>query len=255
VDDYIKSIKAHLYDRATSPLFGTFAVSWFAWNYRFVVVLLVSMPVRDKFEFVSEVLYTTWFDRLGPGFLCPLATSLGFIYLYPILARPVYRYVRQQQKEMRAIKQQIEDETPLTLEESRVLRNAAFSRQRELEKQIEEKNAAIHQLKAVVTKLETELAKGGPHDPHVMQAERRKSGPELSEDQIRLLQLTAQLGRADEEVIIKNLGEARGRIRVDFDLGELVRLELVEKGVYGSGSVFYVATHEGRAALIRMGKG
>lgn len=109
MDDYIKSIKAQLYDRAVSPLFGTFALSWAAWNYKFIVLLVSTMEVEKKLSYIPSVLYTSWGDRLGTGLIFPAITTFAFIYGYPHVAKPVYRYVRQKQKELREIKHAIEE--------------------------------------------------------------------------------------------------------------------------------------------------
>ena len=52
-----KSVKAVLYDRISSPLLGTFAVSWVLWNHRFITVLLSNMEPIEKFKVVDTVLY------------------------------------------------------------------------------------------------------------------------------------------------------------------------------------------------------
>ena len=51
LDDLSKSIKASLYERATSPLFGAFVISWLAWNYRFVLTVISSMSAKEKFSY------------------------------------------------------------------------------------------------------------------------------------------------------------------------------------------------------------
>jgi len=40
MDDIFKSIKAFLYDRVASPLFGAFVTAWSIWNYRVISILL-----------------------------------------------------------------------------------------------------------------------------------------------------------------------------------------------------------------------
>lgn len=52
-----KSLIGYMRDRATSPLLGAFMISWMGWNYKFILVILAYIPLKDKFELIEEVLY------------------------------------------------------------------------------------------------------------------------------------------------------------------------------------------------------
>ena len=39
LDELLGSVKANLYDKAVSPLFGIFAAFWITWNYKFIMVI------------------------------------------------------------------------------------------------------------------------------------------------------------------------------------------------------------------------
>jgi hypothetical protein len=126
IEDIVKSIKVNLYDRATSPLFVTFAISWVLWNYRLIVTLFTSMPVKEKFTYIDAVLYASPYATFGVGFCFPLLTAGVFIFVYPYPAKYVFEFWRNRQKELKEVKQKIEDETPLTIEESKQLRRQLF---------------------------------------------------------------------------------------------------------------------------------
>jgi hypothetical protein len=250
MDDYIKSIKAQLYDRATSPLFGTFALSWVGWNYKFIVVLLESAPAADRLWYVSNVLYEGWFDRVFQGFIFPTLTSLLFIYVYPILAQPIYLYVREQQKKLRDIKQKIEGETVLTIEESRVIRSAAFVKHRALERTIEERDISIQQLNEMIMKLEKGISEF-PSGPRVQSSLAEKSY-RLKDGQIEMLQHIAEQGPLAKSAAIFKFAEKYDKVTAEYDFGELFRLHLVSPVVVGA-SQLYNATHEGLGELISLG--
>ena len=76
-----KSVKAVLYDRISSPLLGTFAVSWVLWNHRFITVLLSNMEPIEKFKVVDTVLYSTWDSLLWKMAAFPLLTTALFNFL------------------------------------------------------------------------------------------------------------------------------------------------------------------------------
>ena len=138
MQDIFISIKAYLYERAASPLTGAFAVSWVVWNYRFFVVLFsdgLSTP-SSKFAAIDQLFDV---DKLpfgeylwpciGPfvhGLLMPAAIALFYLFIYPVMAQPVYQYSLVKQRQLTLIKQKHESETLLTAEQSsNILREIA----------------------------------------------------------------------------------------------------------------------------------
>ena len=57
IEDISKSIKANMYERATSPLFGAFAISWAIWNYKTILAILSSMTVKEKVSYIENEIY------------------------------------------------------------------------------------------------------------------------------------------------------------------------------------------------------
>lgn len=133
MQDIFTSIKAYLYDRMVSPLIGAFIVGWSVWNYRFFVVIFsAGLPTpTDKFEAIDLLFgpYTFtigdasfWISgRIIDGTLAPAVIALIYLYVYPLLAKPVYAHSLKKQKELRAIKQAQDDQRLLSVEESREL--------------------------------------------------------------------------------------------------------------------------------------
>jgi hypothetical protein len=157
-EDVSKSIKASLYDRVSSPLFGAFSFSWGAWNYKFLLLLLSSIDVKNKIEYIEMVLYPSYQELLFTGFACPLITSVLFILIYPLPAKYIYKYWHSQQIHLKAIKQDIEDKTPLTIKESidirREISNLGSLHDAELNK-ISSEN---ERLKEIISGLESDLS-------------------------------------------------------------------------------------------------
>lgn len=128
MDDIIKSIKAFLYDRATSPLIGAFIIAWSTWNYKMILILLSNEVVHSKFLLISVLYKVTEIEVLGlmipipyailHGLLIPSLLTAFYIYIYPLLAEPVYRYSLRKQLQLKSIKQAQEKNTLLTVEES-----------------------------------------------------------------------------------------------------------------------------------------
>lgn len=64
IEDITNSVKAELYGRAVSPLFGAFFLSWAVWNWKFWLVVFSSMEVSEKIDFIDGVLYSGWLQPL-----------------------------------------------------------------------------------------------------------------------------------------------------------------------------------------------
>lgn len=134
MQDIINSFKAHLYERTSSPLIGSFLFYWFICNYKLVMVILDGdMKLNDKFKLIKTLypqnIWTPWegFDihystLLGNGLLMPLLITLAYIFIIPYPAKFVYSFWKNKQKEIQEIKQKIDDETPLTKEQSKKIR-------------------------------------------------------------------------------------------------------------------------------------
>ena len=155
MEDLMKSLKAQLYERASSPLIFSFVVSWALWNYRFLLVLTASGSLVEKFAFVEAHLFHYWWDYVGRGLLAPALSALLYIFVYPFPSRFVYSYTQKQQAELKRIQQKIEDETPLTQEDARELRSQLRKAAVESDKAIEDRNKTIKSLQEDLKRLES----------------------------------------------------------------------------------------------------
>lgn len=151
--DIVKTVKVQLYERVSSPLIGAFVISWCLWNYKFLLVLIDKSKIENKLLIIDYVIYPTWYTYVNLNLLGPLVTALFMIYLYPIPARKVFEYSRKQQVELKKIQQKIEDDTPMTLEEGRAIRQEALKLEIEFHSQLKKKDEEISDLKNIVVKL------------------------------------------------------------------------------------------------------
>lgn len=147
LDDLTKEIKAQLYERVKSPLFGAFALSWIPWNYRPLLATLSGMTFQEKLAYFDSFYPTIW-HWIGHCFAGPLTTAVLFLLAYPYPARWVYSYWANQHKELKKVQQRIEDDTPITQEEARALRSAGLAQNREFQIRQQEQMAAIKELEA-----------------------------------------------------------------------------------------------------------
>lgn len=135
--NFWKDFKFQISERLTNPLLGSFIASWFVWNWNLILVLLFGNGYTERLQVVQSVI-----DGSGAYYFqlwaYPLLSAGVFILVYPFVARMVYWYWENQQKKIKAMRQRIEDETPITQEEATRLRRFNRDRLRELEIQIEE---------------------------------------------------------------------------------------------------------------------
>jgi hypothetical protein len=166
MDDAIKSIKAHLYDRVVSPLFGAFLISWAIWNYRIIFVLLSSEIIPYKFNYIDEyyssVIYFFGFSISKfwiIGIAAPLLSALLYIYLYPFFALPVYKFSLSRQKKLTDTKNEIEGATILTLEKSRKIIQDSKKMQISYDEKLHQVEGEIDTLQKIIVDLNLEVVK------------------------------------------------------------------------------------------------
>lgn len=168
--DIIKSIKAFLYDRSASPLFGAFLVSWAVWNYRFILYILSDLKVENKINFIDSYFLPMQYELYGytinistqftNGLLVPLILTLLYIYAYPYFAKPVYKFSLKRQAEIREIKQKESDLRLLDEKESREI----FQRLAELQNKYNSDTEYLQKHVASLTKVISELEKNAKVD-------------------------------------------------------------------------------------------
>lgn len=147
-DEFQKSIKAVLYDRLTSPLAGTFALSWLVWNWGLVYYVIIGDETRNVIERIDYIKEN--FLSVKYILVFPFISVLFLILIYPFIANLAYRVMLMFNKEKRKIKIKIEDEQCLMIKESIEIRN-------EIRKQTEKYQDFNKQKEEKIKKLEQEI--------------------------------------------------------------------------------------------------
>jgi hypothetical protein len=153
--DIFDSIRLQIYERLSSPLFGSFVAAWVGWNYRFLFVMFSGLPVDKKFEFVDSRLYVTGWDIWSRGIIEPTLTAILFIYLYPIISRHFYGYWLKKNVELKKLRDDIENTALLTREESYAMRMEMIKAGEKYEETIRRQAAEIEALKKSSTRAES----------------------------------------------------------------------------------------------------
>ncbi|WP_227815639.1 hypothetical protein [Nitrogeniibacter aestuarii] len=252
IKDIINSIKVQLYERATSPLLGAFIISWAIWNYRFLLVIGSSIPITEKLSIIDSIIFCSPETYYMRGAIYPLVTALAFIFLYPYPARWVYGYSRHRQRELKELRQQIDDETPLTKEESREIRREALNIERNLQSEIDRREQDIRLLKEEIERLSANTTEKEEYSKS--EDDGLKDASNLNTEQLDVLRIVAKLGEwAPEDDVISKLRQTR--VKAEFNIGELITKGFLTKN-YRSGKRAQCLdlTHTGRTVLVNTGE-
>lgn len=145
--DTLDSIKLTLHERVANPILGPLFLSMAVLNYHFFVILLSSETLEEKFYLLdSHFDYSKW-ETWARIFGWPALIAFLYIYLLPIPSKYVYSYIRKRQQEILKIRQETEDENPLTQAEARELRTKHLELESYYQKVIKEKNQEILDLR------------------------------------------------------------------------------------------------------------
>lgn len=156
LSDSYNSLKLYLYDKNTSPLFGSLLVSWLAWNYKFILLLLSNLSYQEKLNMI-DLIYGSNYEQYVTGIVGPIATALIYIFLFPIPSKFVFEYSLKRQDELNKIKQDINNNQLISLEKSQSLRKKISELNIEHAKESEENESKIDFLTEKNSELESEI--------------------------------------------------------------------------------------------------
>lgn len=247
LEDVFNSIKAHLYDRAVSPLMGSVIVSWVVWNYKLPLLLISKESFLEKHRIISEVLYTTKASIYFDGLLYPILTAVAYIFIYPYPAEFVFRFTRHRQKSISNIKREIEGEALLTVKESIVLR-------REINKLEDVFIADLGKKDAEIERLRNELDEKNVQniDTSVISVDdvkNKKSNIKLNETEHELLQLLED-SKADESTIVRLYEGRKPPNWIKYHLEKLAKMGFISTVTDEFGDKAWDITYNGRKYLI-----
>jgi hypothetical protein len=250
LEEIIRSTRGNLAERFASPLMGSFSISWAFWNYKFLVILFSSTPLIETFDLIKSISFPDTSAVLLKGIVLPGLTAAIYIFVYPYPAKFVYEFTRNRQKEINDIRRRIEDETPLTLEESRRIRSELHRTEKEHREEIDSKSSEIERLKAEIASLRSSPKLPNPTND----ARARAIKPDLEKSQVSMLRLIEKAGgKAFQKEIIAQSKQTK--MKTEFDLGELERLGLLKKDYESLRTDYrFEFTHAGRAYLLALPK-
>lgn len=137
-----KSFNAILFERITSPFYGTLLLSWLIWNWK--IVYLTAFISEEAIEGNKIDYITTHFSCIWTVLWLPIIST---IFLLTVMQYPVNGafWVSQKFRKWRYDKkQEIDLAKQLTLEQSIEIRNAIAQQEERFKKIIEAKDTEIN---------------------------------------------------------------------------------------------------------------
>ncbi|HEY6871781.1 MAG TPA: hypothetical protein VI298_03525 [Geobacteraceae bacterium] len=119
IKDFTDSIKIVLHERLTSPMVGIFALTWLGFNWKIPLILIWGeMPMENRVAHVG----LHYLSNINNNLYLPLMYSAIIIILYPIVSLiPFYWWSKSSAIKVK-IKQKIEGNVLLTIDQSIKLR-------------------------------------------------------------------------------------------------------------------------------------
>lgn len=119
LSEFKKSIQSIMYERLSNPFSGALLFSWVVWNWKAIFYLLFSTDnVIFRIMYIERE-YVNWWNNL----IFPIATTIFFIGLYPYITTYAYQVWLRHKKRQNDIKNKIQNNQLLTLEQSIALRS------------------------------------------------------------------------------------------------------------------------------------
>lgn len=144
VEEINNSIKATLYERTKSPLFGAFIFSWCIWNWQPIYYILT---VDSKIPFETRLNCLLNYGSLTTQVWGPIG-SIFIYYLISYINVYFYQFELYLKKMRVELKQQSELKQLLTLEQSNKIRQDIKSIEEKSEKIIIEKEKEINEIQS-----------------------------------------------------------------------------------------------------------
>lgn len=153
MEEIKKSISAILYERTTSPLFGTFIFSWLLWNWK--IPYLSFFVSENKLQLNKVDYIVTNYNDIHYLLTFPLVSTLILLTIIPFLSNGAYWLSINFENWKLKHKNLIESKQLLTVEQSIELREQILKQEERFSKLVQDKNLEIETLKKQIDSVKT----------------------------------------------------------------------------------------------------
>lgn len=151
-DELKKSLSSIIYERTTSPLYGTFIISWILWNWR---IIYLTVFISEKTLKENKIDYIiNHYSNIHFLITFPLISTAILLTVIPFIANGAYWLSIIFEKWKAEKKNAVELKQLLTIEQSIDLREQILKQEERFQKLLSDKNSEIEQLKAIIKETE-----------------------------------------------------------------------------------------------------
>ncbi|MBA4501107.1 hypothetical protein [Marinobacterium marinum] len=204
------SIKANLYERISSPLIGSIAISWFYFNWQSILYMVLS---DGKIETKLQV-FTEQYSNLNTNIIYPVIAGSLIALLYPLVAYIPFWVWEKVQHAQRALKQSLSMKQQLSVEQSLLLRQEILDKDKQIRKIVSENQDATNQLKDIITTLTEENA-----ELYHKLSELTPPDPKADPSKI-------QLTDTEYQILNAHTGLKDGHVQIAADIASTLNLDL-----------------------------
>src|ERR1700757_4216656 len=147
-----KSINSILYERVTSPLFGTLLLSWIAWNWKIAYLTFFISENHIQGTKIDYILNN--YCQPCNLYVYPLISTIVLLTIIPFASNGTFWLSLKFKKWRIDQKNKIEQQQLLTVEQSIKLREEIVNQENKFQSLLEDKNSEIIQQKAVIEELQ-----------------------------------------------------------------------------------------------------
>ena len=208
IAEFRRSIESILYQRVTSPFYGTLVTAWVIWNWRIWYLTLFIDSERlpaNKIEYILKN-----YNDINTLVLYPLVSTILLLTVLPFVVNGAY-WIDLKFKTWRINqKLKIEGKQLLTLEKSIQLRNEVSEQEERFDKLLEKKNEEIEILKRQIEEIRTQEIPNKNRDKQdKANSDKTALGTSYSSSDYDLLQETKEAYNVFETVVKSLKGSSR----------------------------------------------
>ena len=148
IGDVTDSLLSTVKERVSSPYTGAVLLSWMAWNYQLVLVLLSSKSVEEKILIIDWLLYEDGLDKAIHLLIGPMLTAYVIVGIYPAFSLFGYKLWSLWHIAIRAIQQKVDAGKLISKEEFLRIEKEAADELTRLRRSIDMKDVTISDLRA-----------------------------------------------------------------------------------------------------------
>ena len=270
--EFLKDLRLAVTERVTSPLVGTYWISWFIWNFKFVLIVFSGEAIESKLQLIHDEMFWSFLGYIwtygGPAVMTAL-----FIFAYPRPAEIVYQYRLKYQQKLNAIRQKEENEQLLSAEDVRQHRLEMREKERKIKQSLDEMEKEVADLRRenealksrssqnlTVLKSSGNLEDQDQRDQYLGDYNFIDEIEDLGALEVGIMTVISSHfpDAVSQDPLLKNIGDlkfppatSKSRIKIMSSIDFLVNNQFIEKGVGYEGEPTYSLTQKGRKFALK----